>query len=54
VAEAIAISDRRIDGGPPRVPAAAQELIHFFLQHPLQEALHSLPREGFERLPFGP
>jgi hypothetical protein len=52
--EPVAIPWGHIDGTAPFVPAPAQELIDFFFQHPLQEALHPLPCERLQRLPFGP
>ena len=53
LAEAIAIAHRRIDGLAPLVAPPAQQAVHLFLQQPLQELLHALPRERLQRLPGG-
>ena len=54
LAQAVVMPNRRIDGEPPLVAPAAQELIHFFFQHPLQEALYPLARERFDHLYYPP
>ena len=49
--EAVAIADRRVDRGTPSIPTAGEQLVDFRFQHLLQELLHAVPRERFERLP---
>jgi hypothetical protein len=36
------------------VPPPPQQLVHFLLQHPLQQALHPVPSEGLQALPGQP
>jgi hypothetical protein len=49
--EAVAVADRRVDRGTPLIPTAGEQLVDFRFQHLLQELLHAVPRERFERLP---
>ena len=49
--EAVAVADRRVDRGTPLIPTTGEQLVDFRFQHLLQELLHAVPRERFERLP---
>ena len=49
--EAVPIAGRRIDRGAPFIAATPEHCVDFLLQHPLQELLHALSGEGFQRLP---
>jgi len=51
LAEAVAVAARRIHRPMPLVPSAREQFVDFRFEHPLQELLHALPREGFQRLP---
>lgn len=35
----------------PLVAGAPEDAVRLFVQHPLQELLHALPGEGFQRFP---
>jgi hypothetical protein len=50
-AEAVAVTWNGIERVTPLVPGAPKDAVHLFLQHPLQELLHALPGEDFQRLP---
>src|SRR5437867_13094774 len=51
LAEAVAVARNGIDTVAPLVPRPPEHAVHLFFQHPLQELLHALPGEGFQRLP---
>src|SRR5438093_1626190 len=51
LAEAVAVARNGIDTVAPFVPRPPEHAVHLFFQHPLQELLHALPREAFQRLP---
>src|SRR5256885_12876575 len=51
LAEAVAVARNGIDTVAPLVPRTPEHAVHLFFQHPLQELLHALPGEGFQRLP---
>jgi len=52
-AEPVAIARRRVDHRPPLIPSPAEGLVHFFLEHLLQQPLHAVARERLQRRPFG-
>src|SRR6266568_2637509 len=51
LAEAVAVARNGIDTVAPFVPRTPEHAVHLFFPHPLQELLHALPREAFQRLP---
>jgi hypothetical protein len=51
LAEAVAVARDGVDRVAPRVAGSAEDPVHFFLQHALQELLHALPRERLQGLP---
>jgi len=50
--EPVAMARRRVDHRLPLIPSPAEELVHFFLQHLLQQPLHAVARERLQRRPF--